>query len=368
MRIATYNVANLFERARALDFETWAEGRATLETIARVSGLLARPRYTPSIVEKIEAGLVELGLGKSDTGKLVELRQNRGKLRRRVDGQLRVVAKGRDDWWGWLELRRGTVDAVATQLTARVIRELHADVLGVVEAESRPALAHFVEKLVCTGGERPGPVMLIEGNDTRGIDVGLVLRHGYRIVRTLSHLDDEDAKGRMFRRDCSEHEIEAPDGRRLVVLVNHFKSQGYGRPEDNDGLRLRQARRVAEIYRGLRAAGHAAVAVLGDLNDDPRAAPLAPLLVDTDLRDVSTHPRFDHGGFPGTHGACRAAADKLDYILLSPSLFDAVRSGGVDRRGIWAAGRQEAFGIFPELTGPARAASDHGAVWVELDG
>jgi hypothetical protein len=33
------------------------------------------------------------------------------------------------------------VDAVATQLTARVIRELRADVLGVVEAESRPALA-----------------------------------------------------------------------------------------------------------------------------------------------------------------------------------------------------------------------------------
>lgn len=366
MRIATYNVANLFERARALDLETWADGRAVLEAFARVTALLAKPRYTPAIQRKIEAGLLALGLGASDTGKFVLLRQNRGKLRRRVDGALRVVATGPDDWWGWLELRRDAVNAVATRLTGRVIRDLQADVLGVVEAESRPALDRFVAEFVCGKGESPGPTMLIEGTDDRGIDVGVVLRRGFRIVRTLSHLYDEDAEGRMFRRDCSEHEIEAPDGRRLVVLVNHFKSQGYGSAQRNDGLRLRQARRVAEIYRGLRAAGHAAVAVLGDLNDEPRAAPLAPLLVDTDMRDVSTHARFDDGGFPGTHGACRAA-DKLDYILLSPALFGAVRRAGVDRRGIWAKGRQAEFGTFAEIKGPAQAASDHAALWAELE-
>jgi predicted extracellular nuclease len=34
----------------------------------------------------------------------------------------------------------------------------------------------------------------------------------------------------------------------VVVLVNHFKSKGYGSKVTADAKRLRQARRVREIY------------------------------------------------------------------------------------------------------------------------
>ena len=43
IRIAAYNVENLFERAKALNGETWAQGRPILEKHARINKLLAKP-------------------------------------------------------------------------------------------------------------------------------------------------------------------------------------------------------------------------------------------------------------------------------------------------------------------------------------
>ena len=46
MRIATYNVENLFLRARALNLDTWAEGRPILEKFAELNSLIEEPSYT----------------------------------------------------------------------------------------------------------------------------------------------------------------------------------------------------------------------------------------------------------------------------------------------------------------------------------
>ena len=78
------------------------------------------------------------------------------------------------------------------------------------------------------------------------------------------------------------------------------------------------------------------VAVLGDFNDTPTSAPLAPLLAKTDLRDISTHPGFDDGGRTGTFGTC-TAVNKIDYILLSPALY--ARPPGEGSTG-WAPGSE----------------------------
>jgi len=93
--------------------------------------------------------------------------------------------------------------------------------------------------------------------------------------------------GVIFSRDCPEYEIRSPGGHRLVVLVNHLKSKGYGTQADNNARRARQAQRVTDIYRRLLHDGVVYVAVLGDFNDTPGSVPLAPLLHDTDLRDIS---------------------------------------------------------------------------------
>lgn len=89
------------------------------------------------------------------------------------------------------------------------------------------------------------------------------------------------------------------------------------------------------------------------------------MLQETDLRDCFTHAAFADGGHAGTHGACKAG-DKIDYILLSPDLFDRVTAGGVERRGMWAGVKAKRWPMYDTLTREPEAASDHAAVWVDL--
>src|SRR5688572_20870292 len=72
------------------------------------------------------------------------LRQNRGDVVKRPKaGPVQIVASGRKDCIGWVELKVEDVNEIATRMTAKVIKELNADVLGIVEAESRPSLVRF---------------------------------------------------------------------------------------------------------------------------------------------------------------------------------------------------------------------------------
>ena len=93
--------------------------------------------------------LGELGPTKSDQSKFARLRKIRGKLLRRPKvGPVEVVANGRADWIGWVELVTEQVDELAMQHTAMVIRDVNADVLGVVEADNRPVLQLFSATLL----------------------------------------------------------------------------------------------------------------------------------------------------------------------------------------------------------------------------
>ncbi|MBK9083577.1 MAG: endonuclease/exonuclease/phosphatase family protein [Rhizobiales bacterium] len=368
MRLAAYNVENLFDRARAMNLDSWAEGRPILERFAKLNALLGRATYAAADKTRMRALLVELGLERSDVAPFVILRRNRGGLLKRpTAGGVEIIADGRADWVGSLELRDEPIDEQAMRNTARVIADLRADVLAVVEAENRPALAQFNDRIVTALGGAPfRHVMLIDGNDDRGIDVGLLTGADYQIGRLRSHVDDRLANGGpVFSRDCPEFEVTTPGGGRLVVLVNHFKSKGFGAKAASDARRRAQAGRVAEIYAALIETGETRVAVVGDLNDTPDSATLAPLLGGTDLRDAFTHPAFDDDGHPGTHGACRAG-DKIDYILLSPELYARVTGGGVERRGMWAGARAKRWTMYDTLTREQEAASDHAAIWVDL--
>ncbi len=107
MRIASYNVENMFERAKALNLPTWEAGRPTLERHARINEVLNQPFYGPDDKDEIVKLLKDLGLAKKDDGgRFAQLRQNRGRLLRRPkSGGVEIVAGGRDDWIGWVELK-----------------------------------------------------------------------------------------------------------------------------------------------------------------------------------------------------------------------------------------------------------------------
>lgn len=369
MKLASFNMENLFTRARALNQETWSDGRDPLKQHAELNELLNRPKYSAACKKRIVALLKALGLSKSDEGgDYAILRQNRGRfLRRSKSGSIEIVAGGRRDWTGWVDLKLEEVNEVATQNTARVVATINPDVLATVEVESRLALLRFSEHIMpAVHGKAFAHAMLIDGNDERGIDVGVLSREGFDIVRMQSHVDDEDRHGTIFSRDCPEYVLRTPGGDELVLLVNHLKSKGFGAQRSSAAKRLRQARRVKRIYERLLRDGHQLVAVLGDFNDTPDSSALKPLLEGTNLRDVSTHPAFEDGGRPGTFGSC-TSANKIDYILLSPRLFARISGGGIFRAGIWSGSDGTLFPHFSEITSANEAASDHAAIWCEVE-
>ena len=134
MRLASFNVENLFDRAKAMNLDSWADGKPVLEKFAALNGLLGQVTYSAADKTRMAALIVELGMEKSDTGPFVILRRNRGALLKRPHaGGVIVTANGRSDWVGSLELRDAPVSEQAMRNTARVMTDLEADVLGVVE-------------------------------------------------------------------------------------------------------------------------------------------------------------------------------------------------------------------------------------------
>lgn len=194
-----------------------------------------------------------LGIDKKDDGgDFAILRQNRGSLvKRPQSGGLEIVADGRSDWIGFVDLKLEAVNELATRMTAKVISTVKADVIGLIEAESRPSLVKFHDQILKPAGITYDQIMLIDGNDDRGIDVGIMTRSGFKLESMRSHVDDADNGKRIFSRDCAEYHLTTPSGQSLFVLVNHFKSKGFGSQADSNKERKAQADRVKAIYDGL---------------------------------------------------------------------------------------------------------------------
>lgn len=374
MRIAAFNVENLFDRVKAFDQQHEASSAPVLEAFHKLNKLFEKAAYSPSDKAAMLALMEFLHIVKTDEGPFVWLRRIRGKLIVRPrQGEPYIAASGRADWVGWCELKLSPVNEIAIENTARVIAEVNADILALVEVESRPVLTEFHDFIfspLANGDYRH--LMVIDGNDDRGIDVGLMTKAGFPIDSMRSHVDEEYAQGkRTFSRDCPEYFVRTPGGETLVVLPNHFKSKYGGNSPDSRRKREAQAAAVAAYYGRLLAEGYENIVVLGDLNDTPQSQELGPLL-STTLREVTDHPGFTEFEFNansggrgiGTFGA-GSDGNKIDYLLLSPALWDKVDRGGIFRKGCWtASGRWE---MFPTLSDERYAASDHHAIWVDLN-
>lgn len=385
MKIAAFNVENLFDRAKAFNEEDANKAQRVIRAVAELNCLFEADVYSDADKERMLELVDALEFNRFNEGPLALVRRIRGKIfRRPQSGGIEVVATGRNSWLGWAELKTAPVDEIAVMNTGRVIRDVDADILAVVEAEDRVALKQFSEFVFDrVKGEvahviRPyTQIMLIDGNDDRGIDVGLMTKEGFDIGLMQSHIHDLKPDGYpIFSRDCPEYAVTTPSGELIWVLPNHFKSKFGGNDAASIAKREAQARRVAEIYQRLRDDDHDNIVILGDFNDTPDSEPLQPLLAQTDLRDVSEHDRFDTGEFKGREGTEERGigtfglgndADKIDYLLLSPALFERVTEAGLFRKGAWPGSRPPRWTVYEELKEKVHVASDHHLIWAEID-
>ncbi|MBZ9653146.1 endonuclease/exonuclease/phosphatase family protein [Phyllobacterium lublinensis] len=310
------------------------------------------------------------------------------------------------------------------QLTALAIAETHADILCLQEVDNIGALNAFefgyLFKMI---GEGYRHKFMVEGNDSRGIDVAVLMRdqtrHGDAIefvgMTSHAHVTYNDfgiyepqlallgiePHERIFKRDCLEVDVRI-GGKPLTLFVSHFKSMGTPR-NGMDGrtstmpVRVAEAKAVRRIienkfaHSGGPAAKH--WVICGDFNDyreriviggDSLAgftfSPVseAESSLDVLLGDgfcenlVERRPVMDRWTLYHTRGPEERHLCQLDYILASPALArsnadaipDIIRRGQ-PYRTIFPP-KQEVE-LFPRTGWDRPKASDHCPVTVTLN-
>lgn len=160
---------------------------------------------------------------------------------------------------------------------------MDVDVLAVQEVENIDILKDFNRQHL--NNLYPHRI-LIEGNDPRFIDVGLLSKLPVGAVssfQTAVHPNRTDQT--VFGRDLLEVEIYNDNRTRMLFTLynNHLKSHfgdddngGQGRI-DNDTRRQQQAEMIAAIV-GQRMRSNSRYIITGDMNDPPNSGPLQPML------------------------------------------------------------------------------------------
>lgn len=362
LRIASFNLENLFTRPSAMNNDDDATGSQAIEDHAKANAIAQKDVYTQE--EKADLVALSQRYGwherNAPTNALVKLMKIRGQLFSSAGGVLRVVANGNADWTGWFELRREDISWEATSNTGRVIFETNPDILIVVEVENRPTLNRFNIQVLKNIFNLDYPhAMVIDGNDERGIDVGILSK--FPVVEIRSHVDDLNAAGNtIFSRDCPEYDVLLPDGTQLVILPNHFKSKRNGNDQASQRRRVAQGKRTHEI--AISALNRAdLVLVGGDLNDTPDSNTLNELLK-AGFEDIITHQTYPTDR-PGTFGT-GLIGNKIDYLIMSPELKAKLRATGIERRGSY---HPRTWQPFDTVTSSGNEASDHHLVWADFD-
>jgi hypothetical protein len=103
MRIASYNVENLFDRSKAFNDDT-PEAQKAIKLESELNSLFQKSEYKTADKARMVSIMLELGISKVDEGPYVILRKNRGEfIKRKKNGTAEIVANGRGDWVGWVE-------------------------------------------------------------------------------------------------------------------------------------------------------------------------------------------------------------------------------------------------------------------------
>ncbi|GEO83075.1 MULTISPECIES: endonuclease/exonuclease/phosphatase family protein [Alphaproteobacteria] len=308
------------------------------------------------------------------------------------------------------------------QLSALAIADCTADILCLQEVDSMEALKAFeygyLFRMVGSGYRHK---YLVEGNDSRGIDVGVMMRdethdgEKIEIVDIRSHaaltygdLDlftpalaaNAKPDDRIFKRDCLELDLRI-GGRPLAIYVAHLKSMSNGR-DGIDGrsytMPVREAetkaiRHIIETRFGKGETADKNFVVCGDMNDyQARVDVIGERRGGYHFEPSGALPSaldvFSHDGFAENVMLRRDPLDRwtlyhargpeeqhlcqLDYIWLSPALArrNAGRAPEIIRNGQpfrtpFPPG--QAVDRYPRVGWDRPKASDHCPIVMELE-
>ena len=367
MKIASINIQNLFHRDKSLIRSSL--NKCLTDWTGELDALMQNRSKTERDTERIRELSFLLGFERTELHAYGILRKRNGGLYlKECSFSQEERASEQNHWRGWMPLLTLPISTEAIRNKARLIAEADPDILIVQEIEDRAALDLFNQTYLTEFGIRPfDQVLVLEGNDDRGMAMGIMTKNGYRLEMVKSHTTEKDRDGGpLFESDCQEYLIMTPD----VKLVRVISVQGS---KEEESKRKRQAEYVAAIYESKIADGEEHVLICGTLNDASYSDALSPLIRDTDLRDISKYPNFNVDMDEGKDasyfrmGAYQKGVNirQKDYLLLSPELFTSLKESGLNRRAMWPE-RRARWPLYPSVKKREQAASQHPLLWATL--
>jgi len=240
-----------------------------------------------------------------------------------------------------------------TQTIADRILRMNVDVLAVQEVEDIDILKQFNNEYL-NGLYKY--VILIEGNDPRLIDVGILSKYPIgQIVSWQQAVHNSNPNKKVFGRDLLQVNIlsKSREKKLFTIFNNHLKSQfvpfGQNKVKGTKSNNLRR-KHQSEVIKSIvlsEMRPNSKFIILGDMNDSPKSAPLKPFVKDTNLdlfnalkSPKETRPpkhdtpmplttawthRFKESGKPAKY-------ELFDQIWLSNSLKNKFVESWIDRR------------------------------------
>ncbi|POO57720.1 endonuclease/exonuclease/phosphatase family protein [Agrobacterium rosae] len=308
------------------------------------------------------------------------------------------------------------------QLSALAIADADADILCLQEVDNMAALQAFeygyLYRMVGNGYRQK---FLVEGNDSRGIDVAVIMREetldGEKIelVEIKSHttltygelglftpelaltnrIDDK-----IFKRDCLELDLRI-GGKPFSLYVTHLKSMSNARQAGDSRLgtmpvreaEVKAIRRIIENRFGADKARSMNFAICGDMNDYQERVAVSgnrrtgysftPVKEERSALDILSKDGFainpmlrrdemDRWTLYHSRGPQEQHLCQLDYIWLSPHLAEInytstpeIIRGGQPYRTVFPSGQE--VELYPRTGWDRPKASDHCPVVMLLD-
>ena len=369
MKIASFNVQNLFHRDRSLIQRT--VGKCVEDWISEFDSLLKKEKNS-SNTDRLKELAFLLDFDKTYQNPYVVMRKKSGELYLKGMNCSKELKSGElTDWNGWIKVQTVPIDPEATKHKAMVISEMDPDMLLLQEVEDKMSLDEFNNFILPKyNSESFQHCFLTPNSEGKGREQAILLKNGYCLESIKVHkIDDSEFK----TPELLEYEIRTPKGKSIYVISAYF----YEDQLDNDGafeIRKNQACKVAAIYNNLQSNGKTNIIIAGTLSAPSYCNSLSPLIQQTDLKDISKNKTFNvdtDEGRDATYfrlGAYRMGVNikQLDYLFLSPELFSQVKNSGMNRKAMWP-GKKPNWSIYSGIHNRSQAASEHPGIWGQID-
>ncbi|MCF8714667.1 hypothetical protein JM658_07460 [Joostella atrarenae] len=371
MKIATFNIQNLFHRDKSLLEKP--VGKLFTDWITELDTLMLQTSKSLPQHDRIRELSFLIGFEKSSPRPYAVLRRKAGFLYMKgLSHSVENRAGELTNWSGWIELQTVPIKNGAINHKAQVIADVNPDILILQEIEDRASFEDFNQLILPEFNCKPFEhSFVIQGNAMNSLEMGIALRKGYILeavrIHNINEAINDDGKSLI------EYEITTPSKEKIWLLNTYLQLQTKDK-EQSDNIRKKQVFNIAKIYNKLIAEGKTNIIIAGTFNAPSYCNSLSPLIQDTDLKDITKHLSFeveiDNGKDATYHrlGAYRMGVNikQKDYMLFSPALFDKMTDSGLNRKAVWPEKRPQ-WSIYKSVINKNVAASEHPLVWGKID-